>query len=56
MFGDFVRSKNKPAQINEVLLKILCHNVRQVIFAMFEIGIAPTFCAEIEFTQEVAKK
>jgi transposase len=56
VFGDFVRSKNKPAQINEVLLKILCHNVRQVIFAMFEIGIAPTFCAEIGFAQEGAKK
>lgn len=47
VFGDFVRSKGQVAQINEVLLKILCHNIRQVIFAMFEIGITPTFGAEI---------
>ncbi len=43
VFGDFVRSKNRTAQINEVLFKILCHNLRQVMFAMFELGIAPTF-------------
>lgn len=43
VFGDFVRSKNRTAQINEVLFKILCHNLRQVIFAMFELGIAPSF-------------
>jgi transposase len=41
VFGDFVRSKNKTAQINEVLLKIICHNIRQIIFAMFELGIDP---------------
>ena len=55
VFGDFVRSKNKAAQINEVLLKILCHNIRQVIFAMFEIGLVPTFCAEIAITQKGAE-
>jgi len=38
-----VRSKNKTAQVNEVLLMILCHNIRQLIFAMFELGIDPTF-------------
>ena len=43
VFGDFVRSRNKTAQINEVLLKIICHNLRQIIFAMFELGLAPTF-------------
>lgn len=53
VFGDFVRSKNKPAQVNEILLKIIAHNLRQVIFAMFELGIAPTFCAEITPAQEV---
>ena len=46
VFGDFVRSKNKTAQVNEILLKIICHNLRQVIFAMFELGIAPNFAGE----------
>ncbi|MGH7786496.1 MAG: transposase [Candidatus Binatia bacterium] len=43
VFGDFVRSKNKTAQVNEILLKILCHNLRQIIFAMHELGIVPSF-------------
>lgn len=56
VFGDFVRSKLKPAQINEVLFKILCHNIRQVIFAMFELGLAPTFGAEIAPASEGNQK
>jgi len=43
VFGDFVRSKNKTAQMNEVLLKIICHNIRQLIFGIFELGIDPNF-------------
>lgn len=54
VFGDFVRTKKKSAQVNEILLKILCHNIRQVIFAIFELGIEPTFCAEIAITQKEA--
>ena len=42
-FGDSVRSKTEIAQINEVLLKILCHNICVVIQEMFELGIKPTF-------------
>lgn len=42
-FGDSVRSKNETAQINEVLLKILCHNVCVVIQEMFELGITAEF-------------
>jgi transposase len=38
-FTDLVRSKDKTAQINEVLLKILCHNICVLISAMFELGI-----------------
>ncbi|MFN8644257.1 MAG: transposase [Candidatus Binatia bacterium] len=41
VFGDFVRSRNKAA-INELLLKIICHNLRQVIFVRAGIT-APTF-------------
>jgi len=40
-FGDSVRSKTETAQINEVLLKVLCHNICVVIHEMFELGIEP---------------
>ena len=40
-FRDLVRSKDKTAQINEVLLKVLCHNICVLISAMFEFGIEP---------------
>lgn len=42
-FTDLVRSKNKTAQINEVLLKVLCHNICVLIQEMFELGIEPNF-------------
>jgi len=42
-FGDSVRSKTEVAQVNEVLLKILCHNICVVIQEMFELGIKPKF-------------
>ncbi|MCX6822207.1 MAG: transposase [Candidatus Aenigmarchaeota archaeon] len=45
-FGDSVRSKTPTAQINEVLLKVLCHNICVVIQEMFELGIKPNFCVE----------
>ena len=37
-FGDHVRSKSKTAQMNEILLKILCHNICVVIQEMCELG------------------
>lgn len=42
-FGDSVRSKTPTAMKNEVLCKILCHNICCLISAMFELGIQPTF-------------
>ncbi|MBI4162576.1 MAG: transposase [Candidatus Aenigmarchaeota archaeon] len=42
-FGDYVRSKTWTAQVNEVLLKILCHNICVVIQEMYELGIEPNF-------------
>jgi transposase len=42
-FGDAVRSKSEVAARNEVLAKILCHNICCLISAMYELGIAPTF-------------
>lgn len=42
VFGDFVRSRTRVAQINEVLLKVLCHNIRVLIHEMHELGVDPT--------------
>ncbi|MBI4017715.1 MAG: transposase [Candidatus Aenigmarchaeota archaeon] len=42
-FGTQIRSKTKTAEINEVLCKILCHNICVVIQEMHELGIEPTF-------------
>jgi hypothetical protein len=40
-----VRSKTDVAMRNEVLCKILCHNLCCLISATFELGIQPTFSA-----------
>ena len=42
-FGDSVRSKSETGQINEILLKILCHNLCVLIQEMHELGVTPTF-------------
>jgi hypothetical protein len=38
-FGDIVRSKSETAMLNEVLCKIVCHNICVLIMAMFERGL-----------------
>lgn len=45
-FGTQIRSKSKNAEINEVLLKILCHNICVVIQEMYERGIEANFCVK----------
>ena len=42
-FGDAVRSKSEVAGKNEVLAKVLCHNIWCLISAMYELDIAPGF-------------
>jgi hypothetical protein len=42
-FGGFVRSKLPDAQVNEVLCKILAHNICCLIQSMYEVGVEPTF-------------
>lgn len=42
-FGDYVRSKDWTAQINEVLCKIICHNIYCVIMEMQGLGIEANF-------------
>ena len=42
-FGGSVKAKTPTAQSNEVLVKILCHNIVVLIQSMFELGISPDF-------------
>jgi transposase len=42
-FGGYVRAKLPTAQVNEVLCKILCHNLCVVIQSMSELGIEANF-------------
>lgn len=42
-FGDSVKSKTLIAQYNEVLCKVLCHNICVVIQEMYELGIDARF-------------
>ena len=42
-FGGSVRSKSPIAQVNEVLCKILCHNICVLIQSIYELGLEPTF-------------
>ncbi|MEM6428160.1 MAG: transposase [Deinococcota bacterium] len=51
-FGDEVKGKSDTAQLNEVLFKVLCHNICVVNQAMFELGIQATFCADHTVAQK----
>jgi hypothetical protein len=42
-FGDSVRSKSDTAMVNEVLCKILCHNICCIVQSLYEFGIAAKF-------------
>jgi transposase len=42
-FGDSVRSKTDTAMKNEVLAKIVCHNIVCVIHELYEAGLEPQF-------------
>jgi transposase len=43
VYGDSVRSKTPTAMKNEVLAKLVCHNISQLIHLMYELGIDPNF-------------
>jgi transposase len=45
-FGERLKSKTKKAQINELLCKVLCHNLCCVIGAIYELGVEPEFYKE----------
>jgi transposase len=42
-FGSSLRSKTEVAQINEILCKILCHNLCVLVQSMYELNVAPEF-------------
>jgi transposase len=42
-FGERLRSKTYAAQVNEVLAKVLCHNVCCLIQSMYEFGVEVDF-------------
>ena len=54
-FGGSVRSKTPVAQVNEVLCKVLCHNICVLIQSIYELGLEPTFWT-FEATGPVAPK
>ena len=42
-FGAAVRAKTPMAQVNEVLCKILCHNICVLVQSIYELGLEPVF-------------
>jgi transposase len=50
-FGQNLRAKTTQAQRNELLAKILCHNVAVLIHETYELGIAPLFWQEAPAAQ-----
>ena len=53
-FGASVKSKSPIAQVNEVLCKVLAHNICVLIQSFYELGIESTFCAEMSVAQKVS--
>lgn len=54
-FGGSVRAKSPIAQVNEVLCKVLCHNICCLIQSIYELGLEPTFWT-LEAEEPVAPK
>ncbi len=42
-FGERVRAKTPVAQVNEVLMKALCHNLSVLVHAMYALDVVPAF-------------
>lgn len=53
-FGAALRSKSFVAQTNELLCKVVCHNLAVLVSSIFELGIDPIFWAEKAAAHEVA--
>ena len=53
--GGAVRAKSPVAQVNEVLCKVLAHNLCCLIQSIYELGLEPVFWT-FEAKQSVAPK
>jgi hypothetical protein len=51
-FGDSLRSKSDGGQANDVLCKVLRHNISCLVEAIHELGIEPTLGSEATFGSE----
>ena len=54
-FGSFVRAKTPIAQVNEVLCKVLCHNICVLIQSIYELEIEPIFWQPITVKEPIIK-
>ena len=45
-FGERLKSKTEKAQINELLCKVLCHNICCIVQSIYELGIETDFYRE----------
>lgn len=45
-FGETLKSKNRIAQENELLCKLIAYNITVLIMEMHELGISPEFCTQ----------
>ena len=48
-FGETLKSKNKVAQVNELLAKVVAYNITVIIHEVFENGINPGFAFEDKY-------
>lgn len=46
-FDSAIRSKSDVGQVNEVLCKVLCHNICVLVQEIHELGINPTFTTSL---------
>jgi len=53
-FGNNLRTRKDISQVNEILMKCLCHNLAVLVQESFELGldIDLDFCAKEFFAQE----
>lgn len=51
-FGDSIRAKTYTAQVNELLCKVLCHNLCVLVQAIYELNVEPVFWADAAPAQE----
>lgn len=53
-FGETIKSKNRTAQVNEMLCKIVSYNITVLIREMIEMGATPEFFSIISLTKELS--